>query len=228
MQICQYHNKKLCIFAVAPFAGATGLKCFVSINIIEVTRRSLRGSVDWNFLNLITCERIFVAPFAGAWIEIRETQKGTNMKKSLPSRERGLKSLLVYQDYLNFVSLPSRERGLKCLWWLSCVPRHSRSLRGSVDWNIIIVAVFVVLPCRSLRGSVDWNASAIPTVRYPNVAPFAGAWIEIALPFCRFSCWVSLPSRERGLKYRKTEATPTLGNRRSLRGSVDWNSMHQG
>ena len=184
MQICQYHNKKLCIFAVAPFAGA--------------------------------------------WIEIRETQKGTNMKKSLPSRERGLKSLLVYQDYLNFVSLPSRERGLKCLWWLSCVPRHSRSLRGSVDWNIIIVAVFVVLPCRSLRGSVDWNASAIPTVRYPNVAPFAGAWIEIALPFCRFSCWVSLPSRERGLKYRKTEATPTLGNRRSLRGSVDWNSMHQG
>ena len=48
MQICQYHNKKLCIFAVAPFAGAW----------IEIAfgRYFLR--------------EFPVAPFAGAWIEI--------------------------------------------------------------------------------------------------------------------------------------------------------------
>ena len=33
--------------------------------------RSLRGSVDWNVSNTITITTIIVAPFAGAWIEIR-------------------------------------------------------------------------------------------------------------------------------------------------------------
>ena len=48
MQICQYHNKKLCIFAVAPFAGA------------------------WIEIYAESCVRVHehVAPFAGAWIEI--------------------------------------------------------------------------------------------------------------------------------------------------------------
>ena len=34
-----------------------------------------------------------VAPFAGAWIEIRLFPRGLDYKKSLPSRERGLKCL---------------------------------------------------------------------------------------------------------------------------------------
>ena len=33
-----------------------------------------------------------VAPFAGAWIEIRERWIGPSGQESLPSRERGLKS----------------------------------------------------------------------------------------------------------------------------------------
>ena len=40
-----------------------------------------------------------------------------------------------------------------------------------------------------------------------QVAPFAGAWIEILKLLC--ICWVplpSLPSRERGLKYKKGQA----------------------
>ena len=52
---------------------------------------------------------------------------------SLPSRERGLKSDKTQVHYQNPVSLPSRERGLKlqehCL--VFCV--DCRSLRGSVD-----------------------------------------------------------------------------------------------
>ena len=69
MQICQYHNKKLCIFAVAPFAGAW----------IEICREI----ADISFYS--------VAPFAGAWIEIITNMNHFLAILSLPSRERGLK-----------------------------------------------------------------------------------------------------------------------------------------
>ena len=69
MQICQYHNKKLCIFAVAPFAGAW-------IEMTDTHSIFAKNSV---------------APFAGAWIEIPVIDYHTNPSLSLPSRERGLK-----------------------------------------------------------------------------------------------------------------------------------------
>ena len=56
---------------------------------------------------------IGVAPFAGAWIEIEEEEKEQKNKKSLPSRERGLKCLCSRCPYVPLSSLPSRERGLK-------------------------------------------------------------------------------------------------------------------
>ena len=55
-----------------------------------------------------------VAPFAGAWIEIQNGSLLCEPFGSLPSRERGLKSLarMAYR-VLRMTSLPSRERGLK-------------------------------------------------------------------------------------------------------------------
>ena len=60
-------------------------------------------------------------------------------------------------------------------------------------------------------------------VKHPfqlGVAPFAGAWIEIAYTKPQCNLLKSLPSRERGLKSaeRVDELNPS---RRSLRGSVD-------
>ena len=55
--------------------------------------------------------RAGVAPFAGAWIEIRMKYILPELKQSLPSRERGLKCNLVYNIQHIF----------------------GRSLRGSVD-----------------------------------------------------------------------------------------------
>ena len=53
---------------------------------------------------------------------------------SLPSRERGLKSINCVGCLLAVPSLPSRERGLKFLSCGSIPHRDSgRSLRGSVD-----------------------------------------------------------------------------------------------
>ena len=54
-----------------------------------------------------------VAPFTGAWIEIRFPPPQTTCQGSLPSRERGLKFPLRDQRQRAYMSLPSRERGLK-------------------------------------------------------------------------------------------------------------------
>ena len=165
-----------------------------------------------------------VAPFAGAWIEI------------------------LWVDIVSITSI-------------------SRSLRGSVDWNTITVIYMVFVIRRSLRGSVDWNSSILYFLIYFIVAPFAGAWIEITktgemiktltsrslrgsvdwnlqVLVSHYSLRMSLPSRERGLKYNHSYlygfGFGSLPSRerglkysrkqgiahlfcRSLRGSVDWN-----
>ena len=61
-----------CFYVVAPFAGAW-------IEIYTLITSSLAGAV---------------APFAGAWIEIFHCGVAAGMTVSLPSRERGLKSII--------------------------------------------------------------------------------------------------------------------------------------
>ena len=81
----------------------------------------------------------FVAPFAGAWIEIILFRcRQILVITSLPSRERGLKFERSGKARNYGRSLPSRERGLKLE-----------------------------------KYGIDLNRS--------DVAPFAGAWIEIVL-----------------------------------------------
>ena len=56
----------------------------------------------------------FVAPFAGARIEISVLHISIVFVGSLPSRERGLKSRAPHKTEIPWIqSLPSRERGLK-------------------------------------------------------------------------------------------------------------------
>ena len=56
---------------------------------------------------------MIVAPFTGAWIEIRRKPRLSHSFGSLPSRERGLKLPLIYAPDVTDMSLPSRELGLK-------------------------------------------------------------------------------------------------------------------
>ena len=79
----------------------------------------------------------------------------------------------------------------------------SRSPRGSVDWNILQCVINHILIRRSPRGSVDWNFFRFRYGIFP---------------------WLSLPTRECGLKY-VSEVPRGNTNRRSPRGSVDWNRM---
>ena len=55
------------------------------------------------------------------------------MVVSLPSRERGLKLNLMENSKRSFPSLPSRERGLKPCAGQLVVNERRRSPRGSVD-----------------------------------------------------------------------------------------------
>ena len=141
-----------------------------------------------------------VAPFAGAWIEMHRPLSCPQILRSLPSRERGLKSPTAPACTATCPSLPSRERGLK-----STLPRPK------------------------------WQTA--------QVAPFAGAWIEMQTVNRKPPSIVSLPSRERGLKsvlipviLILCKVAPFAGAwieiffqsapadarpRRSLRGSVD-------
>ena len=54
-----------------------------------------------------------VAPFAGAWIEIKKASESVDKLGSLRSPERGLKSLGIHKCLQRDTSLRSPERGLK-------------------------------------------------------------------------------------------------------------------
>ena len=179
-----------------------GLKYGWLYNPQHLQGRSLRGSVDWNFFQLFQNTRNRVAPFAGAWIEILAVVFKTPAALSLPSRERGLKSLLInLAEHGRSRSLRgSVDWNMRGHGWVMEV--YSRSLRGSVDWNRFATTINHKKYRRSLRGSVDWNGNLFFTS-----AQKAG----------------SLPSRERGLKYNVKKIIEKTCDSRSLRGSVDWN-----
>ena len=97
-----------------------------------------------------------VAPLAGARIEITMMETGGTSDTSLPSRERGLKSVSDLRNCSESLSLPSRERGLKFLWWLViCCNKIVAPLAGAriemskkLEWKITDYG-------RSPRGSAD-------------------------------------------------------------------------
>ena len=196
-------NEFLVKIAVAPFAGAW----------IEIE------------LRLTEELRHFVAPFAGAWIEIGYTRDRWITWSVAPFAGAWIE-IFQKENYSVFaVVAPFAGAWIEILKHQDLrLLRSGRSLRGSVDWNMTPTASGLILTCRSLRGSVDWNLNESSTLPRTEVAPFAGAWIEIdgkdvnnseecVAPFA--GAWI--------------EITPSLSRNaiqsRSLRGSVDWNHI---
>ena len=81
---------------VAPFAGAwiEMQSCAVCADQAKVA--PFAGA--WIEIMLFRCRQILVivAPFAGAWIEIAGNGSDVVRPRSLPSRERGLKSTYIF------------------------------------------------------------------------------------------------------------------------------------
>ena len=123
--------------------------------------------------------------------------------------------------------------------------KHCRSVRRSVDWNLWVLQ-HCIRPIKSLRSPE--RGLKLSCGRHKGrvweVAPFAGAWIEIS--DVRTFKWdfESLRSPERGLKYKYLKLSyisisslrsperglkyhywwkSLLTLRRSVRRSVDWN-----
>ena len=134
-----------------------------------------------------------VAPFAGAWIEITGEDDIVQRFKSLPSRERGLKCKPFHRHLWSEIVIQTR-----LMYAFTVAP-----FAGA--WIEIGSLPAVLLPSQqvapfagawieiSMTGSVS---------RKPYVAPFAGAWIEITADGQLKINIMSLPSRERGLKFR--------------------------
>ena len=77
---------------------------------------------------------LFVAPFAGAWIEIRDMLQCDNIYECVAPFAGAWIEIGLYVAGLVFgASLPSRERGLKSDNPEDVAYLSGRSLRGSVD-----------------------------------------------------------------------------------------------
>ena len=148
-----------------------------------------------------------VAPLAGAWIEMEQNiVKAKWITLSLPSRERGLKSNLYN------VELPNGEVAPLAGAWIEilhgCINRHRRLSLPSRERglkfpvNVELVGKSDVAPLAGAWIEIhDVNAISNSF----SVAPLAGAWIEIVRATVLLaSASLSLPSRERGLKWYKT------------------------
>ena len=85
--------------------------------------------------------------------------------------------MLLYAVLYHRESLPSRERGLK-------YSVHGRSLRSPSG----------SLPSRERGLKFDEQTGFLGVL---DVAPFAGAWIEMAVVFGASCSLMSLPSRDR-------------------------------
>ena len=122
-----------------------------------------------------------VAPFTGAWIEMRISGTTAQIRQVAPFTGAWIEIPCSISFARVIMSLPSRERGLK--FWL-------RPRCGCGPWS---------LPSRE-RG-LKFVASRL-AARDAQVAPFTGAWIEIDQTLLDYVVSSeSLPSRERGLKF---------------------------
>ena len=105
--------------------------------------------------------------------------------ESLPSRERGLKSYKAFECRATMSgSLPSRERGLKYEFLKIDFYLGNRDGRGGTR----------SLPSRERGLKFDEQTGFLGVL---DVAPFAGAWIEMAVVFGASCSLMSLPSRDR-------------------------------
>ena len=163
--------------------------------------RSSRGSVDWNLTTPIAMPTMPVAPLVGAWIEITTLQTSCIKALSLLSWERGLKYIDIFQHYQDEVAPLVGA-------WIEILELFATACG------------FLVAPLVGAWIEIQlihfWVTERI-------VAPLVGAWIEINKAGRYVSFAMSLLSWERGLKYISVLDKWYWNQRRSSRGSVDWN-----
>ena len=122
-----------------------------------------------------------VAPFTGAWIEMRAAAcRRRPWSLSPPSRERGLKFLEAGQRVGDGVSLPSRERGLKSV----------RRAPSPWTWRVApFTGAWIEIDSGRDKSAVEQQS-----------LPSRERGLKLDAACGRPAYDMSLPSRERGLK----------------------------
>ena len=190
---------------VAPLVGAWIEIVICGTECSRESRRSPRGSVDWNL-------------FQHLWAEMKIL--------SLPSWERGLK----YPAQKPVAVLKSRSPRGSVDWnrtvnystWLHI----RRSPRGSVDWNLKLHFITQICKRRSPRGSVDWNI-------HLSLAMIKAVWSlpswerGLKCIMLLFPCPAFIRRSPRGsVDWNFWSSSDNIfSSSRSPRGSVDWNSQ---
>ena len=147
-----------CIVASLP-SWERGLKC-LCIFLQDVIRAVAPFVGAWIEIRRCIKRRLalLVAPFVGAWIEIGNTGTNLKYKLSLPSWERGLKFHVIDTGILTGKVAPFVGA------WIE-IARSGRL------YPLSVVAPFV--------GAWIEIAFQLSHVCFGIVAPFVGAWIEI-------------------------------------------------
>ena len=184
-----------------------GLKISLSSSFaLNFKSRTLHGCVDWKWLSQwLSCKKIWVAPFTGAWIENWKAFWSINQHMICRTLHGCVdwKFLLPVIRARTRTSHPSRVRGLK---------------------KNIILPFNTTENSRTLHGCVDWKPlPAPPFLRQADVAPFTGAWIENAIIIER-SISISQVAPFTGAWIEKTDffAILLMTVCRTLHGCVDW------
>ena len=134
-------------------------------------RHTLYGCVDWNHPVCMLHLPLYVTPCMGVWIE-------TSITVEKRRRERVTPCMGVWIE--TFWAMPKRNG----VW--------GHTLYGCVDWNTLLLSVFILFLSHTLYGCVDWNTVNVREIPVDYVTPCMGVWIETSkVSLCWLECKVT-------------------------------------
>ena len=150
-------------------------KTFIDLHLCH----TLRGCVDWNFVDRNICLFGSVTPCVGVWIETwmnwicvfcslshpawvcgLKLDTGISLKNVICHTLRGCVdwNLATVRTFGRAAeSHPAWVCGLKHVLYFQGNIFWSHTLRGCVDWNRYGSTLYEVIQSHTLRGCVDWN-----------------------------------------------------------------------
>ena len=202
-----------------------GLKQISNVPTVDALRHTLRGCVDWNRSFNTELSPHLVTPYVGVWIETT-----LYSEQKLTSQVTPYVGVWIETDFLRCLVISVYVTPYVGVWIETLMGRINPSAYSShPTWvcGLKHTAAYTRIKeyCHTLRGCVDWNLVLLLVVSLVRVTPYVGVWIETPSPMA-VMCWrVSHPTWVCGLK-RAYYQYITLNHSHTLRGCVDWNTIY--
>ena len=147
-------------------------------------------------------ENMKVAPYTGAWIEIKDERK--NIQKAMVAPYTGAWIEIGNTAAISRYSL-------------------SRTLHGCVDWNWLKSLKYPLSAVAPYTGAWIEITIKYRKKRFKNVAPYTGAWIEIGLEPSLIAKQIVAPYTGAWIEIKGMLNSIYGMTGRTLHGCVDWN-----